>query len=281
MIKVAATPAERPGIVHLVDVFRAPDHRPRAGLADHRDHRRRGQDRRPARGAAAVRRARDGAHRPRRDGARRQGAPGRQQRDRVARPTPRRIPAFRPSVLNRPRGAVDMTTMFYDKDADLSLIQREEGGDHRLRLAGARARAQPEGQRRRRARRPAADQQSVAKAKAAGLTVTSVAEAAQWADVIMVLVPDTAQAELYKTDIAARPQGGQDADVRARLQHPLRLDHAAEGRRRDDDRAEGAGPSRARDLRRGRRHAGTARHPPGRHRSRRARSRCRTARASA
>ena len=37
----------------------------RARLAHHRDYRHRGQDRRPARGAAAVRRARDGAHGPR------------------------------------------------------------------------------------------------------------------------------------------------------------------------------------------------------------------------
>ena len=41
-------------------------------VADHRDHRHRGQDRRPARGARALRRPRDGAHRPRRDGARHQ-----------------------------------------------------------------------------------------------------------------------------------------------------------------------------------------------------------------
>ena len=53
-------------------------------------------------------------------------------------------------------------------------------------------------------------------------------------------------------------------------------DHAAGGRRRLDDRAEGAGPSRPRAVRRRRRHAGAARRPPGRDRARRARSRCRT-----
>jgi ketol-acid reductoisomerase len=43
---------------------------------------------------------------------------------------------------------------------------------------------------------------SVAKARAAGLTVSSPAEAAQWADVIMILVPDTVQPGLYQRDIA-------------------------------------------------------------------------------
>jgi len=43
---------------------------------------------------------------------------------------------------------------------------------------------------------------SRAKAEAQGLTVATPAEAAAWADVIMVLTPDTGQAELYKNDIA-------------------------------------------------------------------------------
>ena len=63
---------------------------------------------------------------------------------------------------------------------------------------------------------------------------------ARWADVIMILVPDTTQAALYQDDDRAEPDGRQDADVRARLQHPLRHDHAAGRRRRHDDRAEGA-----------------------------------------
>jgi ketol-acid reductoisomerase len=43
---------------------------------------------------------------------------------------------------------------------------------------------------------------SKAKAEAQGLTVSTPAEAAAWADVIMVLTPDTGQGELYKHDIA-------------------------------------------------------------------------------
>ena len=94
-----------------------------------------------------------------------------------------------------------MTKMFYDKDADLSLIQAKkvavigygsQGHAHALNLKDSGVDV--------RVGLPAASK-SVAKAKASGLTVTSVAEAAQWADVIMVLVPDTTQASLYKTDL--------------------------------------------------------------------------------
>src|SRR5215470_12724599 len=43
---------------------------------------------------------------------------------------------------------------------------------------------------------------SRAKAQSSGLTVMSPAEAAAWADVIMILTPDTTQAALYKDAIA-------------------------------------------------------------------------------
>jgi ketol-acid reductoisomerase len=91
--------------------------------------------------------------------------------------------------------------MFYDRDADLSLIQAKkvavigygsQGHAHALNLKDSGVDV--------RVGLPASSK-SVAKAKASGLTVTSVAEAAKWADVIMVLVPDTTQASLYKTEI--------------------------------------------------------------------------------
>lgn len=47
-----------------------------------------------------------------------------------------------------------------------------------------------------------ADSKSRAKASAAGLTVTTPAEAAKAADVMMILVPDHVQADLYASDIA-------------------------------------------------------------------------------
>ena len=43
---------------------------------------------------------------------------------------------------------------------------------------------------------------SVKKAKEAGLKVMSSREASEWADVIMILVPDHLQAEVYERDIA-------------------------------------------------------------------------------
>jgi len=42
---------------------------------------------------------------------------------------------------------------------------------------------------------------SVAKAQEAGLTVMSIDEASKWANVIMILLPDTEQAEIYDSHI--------------------------------------------------------------------------------
>ena len=101
-----------------------------------------------------------------------------------------------------------MTTMFYDKDADLALIRAKkvavlgfgsQGHAHALNLkdSGVQVRVGlPEGSR------------SRDKARAAGLIVNTPAEASAWADVIMVLVPDTAQAALYNRDIAPNLTAG-------------------------------------------------------------------------
>ncbi len=50
--------------------------------------------------------------------------------------------------------------------------------------------------------------ESRAKAKASGLTVGTVAEVAAWADVIMILVPDTVQPEVYKKEVAPHLTAG-------------------------------------------------------------------------
>jgi ketol-acid reductoisomerase len=95
-----------------------------------------------------------------------------------------------------------MTTMFYDGDADLSLIRAKkvavigygsQGHAHALSLhdSGVDVRVGL-----------SANSASASKARAAGLTVTSVADAANWGDVIMLLVPDTVQPALYQRDIA-------------------------------------------------------------------------------
>ena len=125
------------------------------------------QDRRPARRAAAVRRARDGAHRPRRDGARRR-QPSAGAGPAAAMPDARtacRISVMTRRCRTRRSRRLDQTELHWrliewprcitTRTPTSSLIQRRKVADPRLRIAGARARAEPAGQRRRRARRPA------------------------------------------------------------------------------------------------------------------------------
>jgi len=95
-----------------------------------------------------------------------------------------------------------MAKIYYDKDANLSLIRGKnvaiigygsQGHAHALNLkdSGVKVRVGL-----------AATSKSAAKAKKAGLTVGSVESVSAWADVIMVLVPDHVQARLYRDSIA-------------------------------------------------------------------------------
>jgi len=95
-----------------------------------------------------------------------------------------------------------MAKIYYDKSADPALIQGKkvavigygsQGHAHSLNLkdSGVTVRVGL-----------AEGSKSKAKAEAAGLTVTSVADAAAWADVIMLLAPDTKQPKIYKESIA-------------------------------------------------------------------------------
>jgi ketol-acid reductoisomerase len=92
--------------------------------------------------------------------------------------------------------------MFYDDDADLSLIQGKkvavigygsQGHAHSLSLrdSGVEVRIglQP-------------GSNSAPKAEAEGLTVGTPAEVAEWADVVMILAPDQHQRTLYAEEIA-------------------------------------------------------------------------------
>ena len=94
-----------------------------------------------------------------------------------------------------------MATMYYDKDADLDLIRRKkvaiigygsQGHAHALNLKDSGVDVV--------VGLPAASQ-SVQKAKNAGLRVMTVPEASAWGDVIMVLIPDQKQKEVYASDI--------------------------------------------------------------------------------
>lgn len=101
-----------------------------------------------------------------------------------------------------------MAQMYYDKDADLPLIQGKkvaiigygsQGHAHALNLrdSGVNVRVGlPE------------KSNSRARAQKDGVTVVTPAEAAAWADVIMILVPDTKQPALYKDSIAPHLNAG-------------------------------------------------------------------------
>ena len=94
-----------------------------------------------------------------------------------------------------------MAKMFYDKDADLSLIKAKkvaiigygsQGHAHALNLKDSGVDV--------RVGLPAASA-SRARAQTHGLAVTDPAQAAREADVIMILTPDTTQAKLYRESI--------------------------------------------------------------------------------
>src|SRR4026209_400444 len=92
--------------------------------------------------------------------------------------------------------------VYYDRDADLNLIKDKkvavigygsQGHAHALNLKDSGVQVKVG---------LSAASRSRAKAQAAGLEVADVADVAKWADVIMVLVPDTTAAQLYTDAIA-------------------------------------------------------------------------------
>ncbi|WP_349899414.1 ketol-acid reductoisomerase [Parafrigoribacterium soli] len=94
-----------------------------------------------------------------------------------------------------------MTEIFYDKDADLSIVQGKkvavvgygsQGHAHaqNLRDSGVEVVVALK-----------ADSKSKPKAEEAGFKVLSVAEASAWADLIVILAPDQYQRHIYKDDI--------------------------------------------------------------------------------
>ncbi len=95
-----------------------------------------------------------------------------------------------------------MATIYYDRDADPSLIRAKkvaiigygsQGHAHALNLKDNGVQVKV-GLRK--------GSPSWAKAEKAGLEVTTVDEASAWADTIMILAPDTTQSEIYSQSIA-------------------------------------------------------------------------------
>ncbi len=99
--------------------------------------------------------------------------------------------------------------VYYDLDADVNLIKSKkvaivgygsQGHAHALNLkdSGVKELAI--------ALRPGST--AIAKAEGAGLQVMTPAEAAAWADVLMILTPDEGQADLYREHLAANMRPG-------------------------------------------------------------------------
>src|SRR5271168_3243835 len=101
-----------------------------------------------------------------------------------------------------------MANLYYENAADISLIQGKkvaiigygsQGHAHALNLRDSGVEVhvglQP-------------GSASKAKAEKDGLIVTTPAEAAKWADVIMVLAPDTKQQKIYNESIAPNLKAG-------------------------------------------------------------------------
>jgi ketol-acid reductoisomerase len=99
--------------------------------------------------------------------------------------------------------------VFYDRDADLNIIKNKkvaivgygsQGHAHTLNLRDSGVKEVVV------ALRP--DGASAKKAQGEGLKVMSIADAAKWADVIMMLIPDELQADVYKNEIEPNIRDG-------------------------------------------------------------------------
>ncbi len=101
-----------------------------------------------------------------------------------------------------------MANLYYDHDADLSLIQKKtvaiigygsQGHAHALNLRDSGVKVVVGLHK---------GSKSKAKAEAEGLKVMSVPDAVKAAQVVMILIPDTKQAEVYQRDIAPNLKPG-------------------------------------------------------------------------
>src|SRR3984893_3214722 len=106
------------------------------------------------------------------------------------------------SLINQPNSATDKETtmrVYYDRDADLNLIKGKkvcivgygsQGHAHALNLKDSGVKDVAIALRKGSA--------SAKKAETAGFKVMEVAEAAKWADLVMMLTPDELQGDIYR-----------------------------------------------------------------------------------
>ena len=99
--------------------------------------------------------------------------------------------------------------VYYDRDADVNLVKTKkvaiigygsQGHAHAINLSDSGVKEVVVGLR--------DGSSSIEKAEGAGLKVLNPAEAAKWADLVMVLVPDELQADLYMNDLYANMKNG-------------------------------------------------------------------------
>src|SRR6202140_4538371 len=99
--------------------------------------------------------------------------------------------------------------VYYDRDADINLIKGKkvaiigygsQGHAHALNLRDSGVKDVAVALRK--------GSQGVKKAQGEKLTVMEVAEAAKWADVMMMLTPDELQADIYRGDLTANIKQG-------------------------------------------------------------------------
>jgi ketol-acid reductoisomerase len=99
--------------------------------------------------------------------------------------------------------------VYYDRDADVNLVKAKkvaivgygsQGHAHALNLKDSGVKDVRVALR--------SGSAGVKKAEAAGLQVMAPAEAAKWADIVMVLTPDETQAKLYRDDLAGNMRNG-------------------------------------------------------------------------
>ena len=99
--------------------------------------------------------------------------------------------------------------VYYDQDADIGLIKSKKvvivgyGSQGHAHAANLKDSGVPEV-----AVALREDSSSRAKAESAGFKVMSVAEAAAWGDVVMMLTPDELQGDIYADEIAANIRPG-------------------------------------------------------------------------
>ena len=143
----------------------------------------------------------------------------------------------------------DRDDIFYDDDADLSLLDGKtvailgygsQGHAHALNLKESGVDVVV-------GLRP--DSSSRAEAEAEGLEVLDVADAASRGDVVMILLPDEKQAEVWESEISDGIAPGNLLMFAHGFTIHFDQIEPPDGRRRRDGRAEGPRPPRAAPVR--------------------------------